>query len=42
MPKLRPLLPVEQILAWADAHHRCSGRWPNLNSGPVLGATDET
>jgi hypothetical protein len=41
MPKVRPILPVEQILAWADAHHRRSGRWPNLNSGPVAGAADE-
>ena len=41
MPKLRPLLPVDQILSWADAHHRRSGRWPNLNNGPVLGAAGE-
>jgi hypothetical protein len=42
MPKLRPILPVEQILSWADAHRRRSGRWPNLNSGPVHGAAGET
>ncbi len=24
----RPLLPVEQILAWADDHHAHTGSWP--------------
>jgi hypothetical protein len=28
-------LTVEQILAWADAHHRRAGRWPSAGSGPV-------
>src|SRR5262249_54949702 len=29
-----PGLTVEQILAWADAHHAAHGRWPNKESGP--------
>jgi hypothetical protein len=31
----RPELTVEQILAWADAHHARLGRWPDLRSGAV-------
>jgi hypothetical protein len=31
----RPQLTAEQILAWADAHHRRTGRWPVMASGPV-------
>ncbi len=31
----RPELTPEHILAWADAHHRRTGRWPTLASGPV-------
>ncbi len=31
----RPQLTAEQILAWADTHHRCTGRWPVSASGPV-------
>src|SRR5205823_3864337 len=26
----RPDLTIEQILAWADAHHQRTGRWPTL------------
>ena len=37
-----PRLTVEQILAWADAHHAARGRWPTNTSGPVLGAPGET
>jgi hypothetical protein len=33
----RPRLTVVQILRWADEYHRKTGRWPNLNSGPVAG-----
>jgi len=29
---------VDQILAWADAHHAATGRWPSRYSGPVRGA----
>jgi hypothetical protein len=38
----RPSLTVEQILAWADAHHRRTGRWPGSHSGPVEEAPEET
>jgi hypothetical protein len=31
----RSQLTAEQILAWADAHHRRTGRWPKTASGPV-------
>jgi hypothetical protein len=37
-----PKLTVEQILAWADAHHVATGNWPNPYSGPVKGAPGET
>jgi hypothetical protein len=30
----RPLA-VDQILAWADAHRRRTGRWPGADAGPV-------
>ncbi len=38
---LAPLTPQE-ILAWADAHHRRTGSWPKCRSGPVLDALGET
>jgi hypothetical protein len=38
----RPVLSVEQVLAWADAHHQRTGRWPGLDSGPVADAVGET
>jgi hypothetical protein len=31
----RPPLTVEQVLAWADAHHARTGRWPHANTGAV-------
>jgi hypothetical protein len=31
----RPHITAAQILAWADAHHRRTGRWPMMASGPV-------
>jgi hypothetical protein len=31
----RPQITAEQILAWADAHQRRTGRWPVTASGPV-------
>jgi hypothetical protein len=37
-----PRLTEEQILIWADGHHRRTGRWPNLNSGPIVGARGES
>ena len=36
-----PPLTVEQILAWADAYHRRTGRWPGRSSGPVSEAPAE-
>lgn len=38
----RPALTVPTILAWADAHHRRTGQWPTVHSGPVLNAPGET
>jgi hypothetical protein len=37
----KPPLTIEQILAWADAHHARTGRWPTKQSGSVRGGTDE-
>jgi hypothetical protein len=37
-----PPLTQRQILAWADAHHQRSGKWPTKNSGPIEGAPGET
>src|SRR5262249_32140245 len=37
-----PRLTIEQILAWADAHHARTGRWPNAKSGPIPEAREET
>jgi hypothetical protein len=34
MPPLTP----EQILAWADAHYRRTGRWPGVHSGVIHGS----
>jgi hypothetical protein len=36
-----PPLSQKKILAWADGHYRRSGRWPNVNSGPVAEAPGE-
>jgi predicted helicase len=36
-----PPLTIEQILKWADAHHRKTGIWPKVASGDVLGAPAE-
>lgn len=38
---LRPLLSIEQILAWADAYFERHGSWPSQSSGPVSGASGE-
>jgi hypothetical protein len=35
-------LTEEEVLAWADAHFRRIGRWPNAISGPVLDAPGES
>lgn len=36
-----PKLTCEQILQWADLHYGETGKWPNQNSGDVLGASNE-
>jgi hypothetical protein len=36
-----PALSIDQILAWADAHHAATGRWPTVDSGAVKDAPDE-
>lgn len=38
----RAALSVEKILAWADAHHQRTGRWPKALSGEVADAPGET
>ena len=38
----KPPLTIKQILAWADAHHERTGRWPTLRSGRITDAPDET
>jgi hypothetical protein len=37
-----PPLSEAQILAWADAHHAATGRWPIVTSGEILNASGET
>jgi hypothetical protein len=37
-----PPLSRPQILAWADAHHRRTGRWPTEAAGPIAEAPGET
>ncbi len=39
---LRGPLTPERILAWADAHHAATGRWPTRASGRVRGVDGET
>ncbi|MCH8053140.1 MAG: hypothetical protein IH895_03700 [Planctomycetes bacterium] len=40
--KYAPRLTTKQVLAWADAHHKRTGEWPSLTSGPVVGTRTET
>jgi hypothetical protein len=37
-----PRFTIKQILAWADAHRRRCGQWPNLNSGPIGEQPEDT
>jgi hypothetical protein len=37
-----PPLTVQQVLAWADAHHARTGRWPGAASEVISGAAGET
>jgi hypothetical protein len=34
-------LSIEQIVAWAEAHHRRTGKWPSADSGPLPEAPTE-
>jgi hypothetical protein len=36
-----PPLTVRQILAWADAHHQRTGKWPTTLCGPIVDAPGE-
>ncbi|MDB5307355.1 MAG: hypothetical protein JWO38_1557 [Gemmataceae bacterium] len=36
-----PPLTAEQVLAWADAHHARTGRWPTQAAGPIPDAPGE-
>jgi hypothetical protein len=38
---LLPRLSRQKILAWADAHHRRTGKWPTVSSGEVDDAPGE-
>jgi hypothetical protein len=38
----RTILYISHLLAWADAHCKRTGCWPNLNSGRVSGTLDES
>jgi hypothetical protein len=38
----RPRLTIAQILAWADAHHERTGRWPSKASGPIEQSPGDT
>jgi len=38
----RPPLTIEQILAWAEAHHQRTGKWPTAASGEVPESPEET
>jgi hypothetical protein len=40
-PGARPPLTAAQILAWADAYHARTGRWPRAESGAILDAPGE-
>lgn len=37
-----PKLSRKQILIWAKAHRRRSGKWPTADSGPIIDAPGET
>jgi hypothetical protein len=40
-PRMSYALTIDQILAWADAHHACCGKWPTAKSGHVTAAPGE-
>lgn len=37
----QPRLTIGRILAWADAHHKRTGRWPVVKSGPIPESSGE-
>ncbi len=37
-----PRLTYNQVLAWADRHHRRTGNWPTRHSGPVDDSPEDT
>jgi superfamily II DNA or RNA helicase len=37
-----PTLTYEQVVEWADAHHRQHGKWPSNMSNEVIEGTDES
>ncbi len=37
-----PRFSIRQILVWARAHHRRTGKWPTRSSGPIHEASGET
>ena len=41
-PMNLPRLTVTRILAWADAYHRRTRRWPAITSGPVRESPGDT
>jgi hypothetical protein len=44
-PEARPRparLTLQQILAWADAHHAATGEWPKATSGAIAAAPADT
>ncbi len=41
-PQNRPRLSHAEILRWADAFHRRTGKWPRISSGPISEAPHET
>ena len=44
VPYILDIVPftVERILAWADAHHSRTGKWPTVNSGPIPESPGDT
>ncbi len=40
--KALPKHSIHQILGWADAHQRRTGKWPHTDDGPIAGTNGET
>src|SRR5262245_5160891 len=41
-PIRRPELTAKHILAWSDAHHARTGRWPGARSGRITDSLGDT